>query len=103
MSKFTFDSAGLYNTLLQAKAQIQQRINDTIGDEFSARIIWWGGTDQHWEVTIGKSYTEKCAVKGKHLEQCVEEALRRMGFSQQQENLQLTHEAEVVEPGNDPD
>lgn len=97
MNNFTFDSTELYNSLISAKAQITERIKAVAGTEYTVRIIWWGYEEQKWELIIVKNYSDKVEVKGKHLAQCAEEALRRLGFAQQQENLQLTHEVEAEE------
>lgn len=92
MSKFTFDSAALYTILLSAQAQMQQVLKDRTGDsDYTLRIIWWGhSSQQQWELNVVKGYSDKVEVKGKHLEQCFEEAMRRLGFTEQQEHLQLT-------------
>lgn len=101
---FTFDSSKIYTDLVNAQAQLNSELQSRTGNpDAKVRIVYWGHShsDAQFELTFQtEKYGSPLEVKGKHLQQLFEEGLRRLGFAQQQESLQLTHEveAEIVEP-----
>lgn len=100
MTRFNTESTQIYTSLLTLQAHMSQVAKERTGDadiRVQFTLFIWEDPDLQLKL-CGKYSSAKVEVKGKHLGDMLEEALRRLGFEDRQKNLQIEHivEAEAV-------
>lgn len=91
-TRLTFDSSKIWIDFIRAKAEITQYIKEATGKaDIECRLVFWNWNEQYIELGVREKYKDLVEVKGKSLEDIVHEAIRRIGYVDRQENLQLEH------------